>query len=227
MRKAGLEEVLRACSKAGCPTGDIYTFGVYSGRSMRALYHKMSGAGVSTGTWYGFDSFEGLPKETYEGNAKYATMQKGVWAEGAYHIAAAFGDKVGSELYDALTAYVEIPPANVQWIKGFYDKTLDSGTRTRHGMRNPVLFVDVDCDLYSSAKTVLDWLFENGVPTKGTVISFDDILAGGGSSAGEGLAWAEAVLKFKISASPVEYLKRPNWPTSNFRIVTYNGMGVH
>ena len=38
----------------------------------------------------------------------------------------------------------------------------------------PALFVDIDCDLYSSAYQGLDWMFQNRLIAQGTIIGYDD-----------------------------------------------------
>ena len=72
-------------------------------------------------------------------------------------------------------------------VAGFYDRSLTAELATTRGMR-PALYVDIDCDLYSSTVIVLTWLFENRLIRKGTILGYDDIRAGGGYGAGEGLA---------------------------------------
>jgi Macrocin-O-methyltransferase (TylF) len=62
-------------------------------------------------------------------------------------------------------------PANVQLVKGWFDETLP-GFLAEHP--EPVSFVHVDCDLYSSTKTVLDGLAPRMVA--GTQIVLDDFM---------------------------------------------------
>ena len=60
-------------------------------------------------------------------------------------------------------------PKDVILIKGHFDQTLPEFTKTHP---EPVSFMHIDCDLYSSAKTI----FDNFILqiTKGTVIVFDE-----------------------------------------------------
>jgi hypothetical protein len=62
-------------------------------------------------------------------------------------------------------------PANVDLVKGWFDETLPAFLE-RHP--EPVSFVHVDCDLYSSTKTVLDLIGPRFVP--GTQIVLDDFM---------------------------------------------------
>lgn len=71
------------------------------------------------------------------------------------------------------TTHGELPevPPNVQLHAGWFDKTLPTFVAEHEG---PVRFLHVDCDLYSSAKTIFDHLGDRIIP--GTVIVFDDYL---------------------------------------------------
>lgn len=92
---------------------------------------------------YGFDSFEGLPQHWREGKHR-----------GRY--------STGGRLPDVA--------ANVDLIPGWFDETLPAFLEHHHG---PVAFVHIDCDLYSSAKYVLDGIRDRLVP--GSIIVFDEL----------------------------------------------------
>jgi hypothetical protein len=92
---------------------------------------------------HGFDSFEGLPED---------------WA-GRHEERGHYS--TGGVLPDV--------PANVVLHRGLFADTLPGFLAAHEG---PCAFVHVDCDLYSSAKTVLDAVAPRLVP--GTVILFDE-----------------------------------------------------
>ena len=94
-------------------------------------------------TIHGFDSFEGLPE---------------AWA--GFNLASRAFDKKG-----------RLPrvPANVRLHRGWFDQSLPTWLAENPG---PVAFIHVDCDLYSSTKTIFSLLGERIVP--GTVILFDE-----------------------------------------------------
>ena len=50
-----------------CKQSDIYEFGVFTGRALRGLALRFNRSRVSVGNIWGFDSFEGLPKEHANG----------------------------------------------------------------------------------------------------------------------------------------------------------------
>ena len=81
---------------------------------------------------YGFDSFEGLP-EDWRGNFKKGTF-----------------------------SVPKLPEVrqNVELIKGWFDETLPRFTSERLTGKK-TNFLHVDCDLYSSTKTIFDTLIEH------------------------------------------------------------------
>ena len=121
------------------------------------------------GAVHGFDSFEGLPED---------------WAgrhepKGAY--------STGGRL-------PRVPP-NVKLHKGWFDKTLPAFLGEH---ADPVSFLHVDCDLYSSTRCVLQLLTDRVVA--GTVIVFDEYF--------NYVSWREHEFKaFRefVDANQVEY----------------------
>lgn len=91
---------------------------------------------------YGFDSFEGLP-ESWQHTAK-----------GAFST-----NKVLPKV-----------PENVTLVAGWFEDTLPTFVREHKG--ETFRFIHVDCDLYSSTRTIFDRCQEMIVP--GTVIQFDE-----------------------------------------------------
>ncbi|MCA0133120.1 class I SAM-dependent methyltransferase [Winogradskyella alexanderae] len=123
---------------------------------------------------YGFDSFEGLPEAWRDG-----------YLPGHFH------------------KKNKLPKVskNVTLIKGWFSDTLPKFAQ-EHKM--PIAFLHVDCDLYSSTKTI----FENLQPliTKGTVIVFDEYFNYPGWRDGEYKAFMEFVKEYNV----------------NFKYLTYN-----
>jgi hypothetical protein len=92
---------------------------------------------------HGFDSFEGLPE---------------TWA----------GFNLPGKTFD-LKARLPRVPSNVMLHRGYFDQSLPKWLGDNPGA---VAFIHLDCDLYSSAKTVLTFTAPRLVP--GTVILFDE-----------------------------------------------------
>jgi predicted O-methyltransferase YrrM len=92
---------------------------------------------------HGFDSFEGLPE--------------------SWH-----GFSLAREVF-SLKGRLPKVPANVRLHRGWFEHSLPPWLAENPG---PVAFIHVDCDLYSSTKTIFDLLGDRMVP--GTIILFDE-----------------------------------------------------
>jgi hypothetical protein len=95
---------------------------------------------------YGFDSFEGLPE----------------WWR--------FGYPKGEFDLKGLTPNVR---PNVVLIKGWFDQVVENYLNQEHP-DDVITFIHIDCDLYSSTKTVLDILKHKVAP--GCIIIFDELV---------------------------------------------------
>jgi len=118
--------------------GLFLEFGVMHGASINRLARLKPAV-----TFYGFDSFMGLP-ESWMGPAK-----KG-----------------------AMTRHGALPPvrSNVNLVKGAFEHTLRPFVADRRGAK--ISFMHVDCDLYSSTRTILTEV--RTMLRSGTIIVFDD-----------------------------------------------------
>jgi predicted O-methyltransferase YrrM len=92
---------------------------------------------------HGFDSFEGLPER---------------WS----------GFGLGRAAFNRGGRLPRVPD-NVRLHPGWFDATLPQWLASNAG---PVAFIHVDCDIYSSTRTILTLLAERIVP--GTIIVFDE-----------------------------------------------------
>lgn len=116
---------------------------------------------------YGFDSFEGLPEDwTYFQKKSRYTL----------------GGKFPVNL-----------PDNVELVKGWFDETLPSFLKSH---KEPVAFLHVDSDLYSSAKTILTFLKDR--IKKGSIIVFDEFFNYPGWKEHEYKAFYEFVKENKV-----------------------------
>lgn len=139
-------------------------FGVYNGSSITRTGNRYPNRVV-----YGFDSFIGLP-ETWK-----------IWY------------KPGSFTVNGILPTV---PRNVQLIKGWFNETIAPFVkRIKSSFRNNKIIkiglLHVDCDLYSSTRTVFTELDEYIVP--GTIIVFDELIGYNEYEDGEMKAFYELV----------------------------------
>ena len=123
------------------PQGYCMEFGVWEGKSINYMAKKRPDI-----TFYGFDSFEGLPEDWNMGNK----------VEGKGHFKV---DKIPE---------VE---KNVILVEGWFDNSIKDWKKNH---KEPIQFLNIDSDLYSSARTIL---FELNDQIKvNTLIRFDDLL---------------------------------------------------
>lgn len=128
--------------KKGNDVGDYLEFGVFNGNSIGSMYRACKELEIDSMRLFGFDAFEGLPA----GSEK---EDDGVWKKGFYSCSF---DQMKSCL-----AKRNVDAENITWIKGWYDQTLNDETRQKYNLGKFGL-VFIDCDTYSSSKTVLDFL---------------------------------------------------------------------
>ena len=91
-------------------------------------------------------------------------------------------------------------PNNVHLVEGMFDQTLPGWCSN---LKGPIALLHIDCDLYSSTKTVLDLLDDRLVV--GTVIVFDEYLNFPGWQQDEFGAWQNHVMDNNIE---YEYIGR-------------------
>lgn len=170
--------------------GDIYQFGVAEGYSLRSLLQIFD----KSKAW-AFDTFQGMP-DTESGEETFQTT----WKRGAFRPSAA-KRSAGAVRLPMLSQFT----SRVETIPGVFKNSLVPGLAAQRGM-DPAAYVDIDSDLFSSAKDALDWLFREGLIVQGTVIGYDDYwdLACKQRSAqiemhGEAMAHAKISAKYKVS----------------------------
>lgn len=124
--------------------GLMLEFGVFSATTINYMAQERSDQ-----TFYGFDSFVGLPEHWdrgYEGGAN-------------------------NEFTFNMKGNLPVVLSNVKLVKGWFNETLPGFLAAHPG---PVSLVHLDADLYSSTKTCFDNLSPRIVP--GTVIVFDELI---------------------------------------------------
>jgi tetratricopeptide (TPR) repeat protein len=129
------------------------------------VYHgktiRMIASHFPNETVHGFDTFSGIPEDWHN------------TPRGAY------------------STHGSLPkaPATVQYHVGTFAETLPEFLHAHPGQ--PIRFMNIDCDLYSSTKDVLDAVFDRVVP--GTIIMFDEYVLNPHWKEDEYRAFQEAV----------------------------------
>ena len=176
---------------------DVYQFGVYTGQSMIDIYKVIRENNISINNFFGFDSFEGMPQETAE------PLAQECWKEGEFDARKYFSV---NSVEDSLKATYNILEQNglsnppVKLIPGFYADLKDDIIK-EYNMQ-PALYIDIDCDIYSSAKTALDFMFRNKLVREGSILGFDDWSTPGWEigQSGESRAFKEILQQYNAEA---------------------------
>ena len=134
-----LATLLRLAESVANIAGCIVELGVYRGGALRALAGKFPARKC-----YGFDTFKGMPKES--------------WRQIDFHKPGEFGDT-------SLAAVKAAMSANVELIAGLFP-----GSAQAFDQR--ISFAHVDMDLEKSTEDAIDWLRPRMVP--GGLVVFDD-----------------------------------------------------
>ena len=207
---------------------DLYTFGVYTGESLKFWLERLAALGVTHGPMWGFDSYEGLPAE-----AEGKKLESNAWLPGAFSAADQFDAKTFGEVLGAPSSagpglhprpnpnpnpnpshspgpdpnqvkrriLDHIGPAGAaqtQLIRGFFSESLTPSLAASRGMK-PALLVDVDVDLYISAYQCLDWMFTHRLIVPGTVVYYDDVEDVKAEDGGELAAHEEMTAKYNVN----------------------------
>ena len=139
---------------------------------------------------YGFDSFEGLPED---------------WRSG-----------YESKAFDLHGNFPTVRE-NVQLVKGYFDESLPKFLEEHP---EPCALIHVDCDLYSSTRTIFQLINERIEP--GTVIIFDEFFNYPGWQNGEFRAFNEFVESNQIK---FDYIGYTNHEQVAVRIIFRGGGG--
>lgn len=151
--------------------GAVAEFGTMTGKTAVMLatgltfyndrYSRKSGA-IASKNLLLFDSFKGLPPvEANSIDSQSLHVGNGSWGPGTCQ------GLTASELGD-LVREILSPTDKFQVIEGYYDDVLADYPPSKLSM------VHIDCDLYSSTKSVLHQLFTKRMVSEGCVIFFDD-----------------------------------------------------
>ena len=191
--------------------GDFLEFGVYDGTSFSNAYFAFRKAHLQAAKrWniefirprmFAFDSFAGLPE--IGGMDTSGPFKTGDYA----YSESGFLNNLKKN---------EVDLSVVVTVKGFYNDTLNDATRKKYDIKKARI-IHIDCDLYESAKVVLDFV----TPTiqEGTIIIFDDWFQfHGNPDLGEARAFREWLDKNQ-QFNAVEFMRRLPW--SNSFILTY------
>jgi hypothetical protein len=182
---------------ASAVPGHIAEFGTMSGATATTLANAMFDGdqryalsermhGIDQRLLYLFDSFEGFPKTSNPIDAASPHVATNVWGPGVAR------GLTAEELHDACAGILGADRIKV--VPGWYNETLPTmSTDLRFAV------VSIDCDLYESTASVLEYLLGKQTYSDGCAVFFDDWYCNRGSpDFGEQKAWADYTAKFKV-----------------------------
>ncbi len=137
--------------------GDYAEFGSHGGTTFRLAFDALSGHRRKRTMW-AFDSFQGLPAQTGEDDY-HPGWKRGKMA-------------TGIDDFEAICRRHGIPGDSFRIVAGFYDDTIADVADDAPGLPADVALAYIDCDLYSSTRTVLSFLMPR--IKHGTILAFDD-----------------------------------------------------
>lgn len=146
--------------------GDILEFGVYTGVSTSFIAENYPERKI-----YAFDSFEGLPE---------------AWP----------GDRSRSHKKGHFNVNGKLPQIDhkyLKFIRGWFNDTLPIFTA---GYTSKVALIHIDCDIYSSTKTIFKYMRPYIQP--GTIILFDELIGYKDFEINEMQAWLEFVYETSV-----------------------------
>ena len=156
-------------------SGDYLEFGCASGTTFGYAYRYAHRAGHPARLW-AVDSFEGLPSSD-DPRDRHPLWQAGNFAAPV-------------EQFLEHCAMRGIPASRIEVVKGYYSDTLSPISPFHDRLPRDIAFAYVDCDLYTSTKSVLDFLAPR--LKHGMILAFDDYFCLSSQAiAGERLAFLE------------------------------------
>ena len=174
--------------------GDYLEFGVYNGTSMSCMHRALERVGLRSVRLFGFDSFQGFPPSA-------AWEDEGRWQPGKCYSP--------MELTTAVLEAEGVDWSRLALVPGWFDDTLNDETIRTHRIAKASVIM-IDCDLYSSTKTALN--FCAPLIKDEALILFDEWHARGleGKMLGERKAFEEFLREWGcFSAIPFgQYAKR-------------------
>ena len=135
--------------------GDYFEFGCCGGITFSLAYNQSRRASHHCKLW-ALDSFSGLPPQTA------AEDQHPCWVEGDMAI--------GIKEFKKICRENRIPQSEYNIIPGYYNKSLTQAQSDK--LPANICLAYIDCDLYSSTRTVLEFLMPR--LKHGMIIAFDD-----------------------------------------------------
>lgn len=148
----------------------VYQFGVCTGSTLKRALNIIYDMKKPVKKVYGFDSWLGLPntidKEWFAHD----------WYPGSFSALREYKVNSVEELMPKLKEYIGY---DVEFVSGWFIDTLNDENYEKFEM-SQASYIDIDVDIHSSTKQVLDFCVQHKIIDVGTIIRYDDWLSGQG-----------------------------------------------
>lgn len=173
-----------------------YQFGIFTGTTLVFIYEMFRKYGLDVEAILAFDSFEGLPEE------QAGIPRDEEWSRHNFNMKKVFNTDNIDTIISRIEAELPDMDIQLQWHAGYFSDVLTPSFVKTYRAK-PAFWVDLDVDLYISAKQVLDYMLEHKLILPGTVISYDDWGGTEEFKGGESLAHKEACERFKVKCDEI------------------------
>jgi hypothetical protein len=152
---------------------DTYQFGVFNGGSMKEIAMILNKHKIEINSFYGFDVFTGMPKETAEPifqdswNPDIFPDEFNVLKYMDFDTPEKCANHIQTEVANVFTSRGNNSKVSV--IPGLVEDTLPQLMELKKAF-----YVDFDLDIYSPTKYAFNYLMENDLIIPGTLIGYDD-----------------------------------------------------
>jgi hypothetical protein len=152
---------------------DVYEFGVFNGDSMKELADIFNSKKIKVSSFYGFDVFTGMPKETAE------PIFQDAWDPDLMPDAFNAVMKLGFDTPESVAKHIESEVQEVFGSSGIDTKVciiagLVEETMQKQSNYKKAFYVDFDLDIYSPTRYAFEFLAKNNLIVPGTIIGYDD-----------------------------------------------------
>lgn len=147
----------------------ICEFGVFCGNTMVYTHELFNKYNIYPYNYLGFDSFVGLPETGVTGTQE--EIKNGLWIKGQFSAQSFMQVDDIDSIKNIILKRIPNKKTTIELIDGFYSDSLNSNILNKF---HKICWVDIDSDLYESAREILDFIFLNNLVEKNSLISYDD-----------------------------------------------------
>lgn len=171
----------------------LFEGGTYQGKTLNNIINLADKIGKPFSEVYSLDSFEGLPEET-----KGIPLNKD-WPAGAFNLAKDYNLTTVNQCMELVRS--RVLRKDIHLVPGWFENTLTASLGNQ--LKGQIGFFHLDCDIFKSTKTLLDWAFTYNTLKEHCICRFDDWHGYMEWNQGQPLAFKLATDKYRVLWTPV------------------------